>query len=71
MDIDETHIAAIERLDLRPGDTIVVRCKAHCLSAETAARIEAYIGERLPGHKILVLDKTLYLSVVSAPAGSA
>jgi hypothetical protein len=63
--IEEFQIA---KLDVQPGDTVVVKT-SRPLSAETVRMVGDYVKAKLPlGAKVLVIDSTIELSVVSAVA---
>lgn len=53
--------------DLKPDDVLVVETDAH-ISAETAERIKATMGQVWPGRKVAVFDGGMRLKVVSAEA---
>jgi hypothetical protein len=55
----------IARMDLRPGDILVVKSQ-HTLSYETVVRIQSDFERVAPGHKIMVVDKSLDLSILTA-----
>ena len=55
----------IARMDLRPGDVLVVRCN-YMLSGTMAGVIQSHIGDAAPGHKVIVLDRDTELSVLTA-----
>ncbi len=54
----------IARLEMKPGDILAARV-THIVPSEAVARIRAYLERALPGTKVLVIDATLDLSVVS------
>lgn len=56
-------VAAIEKLELKPGDTIVLKFKDH-LPQYAAARIDDVMAQKFPGHKILILDNGADINIV-------
>lgn len=63
-DMDDIEFK-IARLDLRPGDILVIRCKQH-LPMETIARMRAAFLPVTKDHKIMVLDGDMDLAVLTA-----
>lgn len=61
----ETEVRAVDLaiLDLKPGDTILIRSEQH-LDDEAYDQIEKLCRRHLPGHKVVVLDGGLELSVL-------
>ncbi len=56
---------SIAKLELRPGDTLVVRYNRGPLSADVAERIKADIARLIPaGAEVMVIDSRFSLSVV-------
>lgn len=55
----------IARLDLRPGDILVFKCKER-LPSEAVARMRYDVGKYLGGHRALVLDGGLDIAVLTA-----
>lgn len=55
----------ISRLDLRPGDILVVRCP-FLITAATAARLAAAVKEATGGHRALILDGGMDLAILTA-----
>jgi hypothetical protein len=60
--------AEIAKLELNPGDTIILKV-AGKLSYEMIERLKNQIESFSPGHKALVLDQGLDLSVVAPAQG--
>jgi hypothetical protein len=54
----------IAKLDMRQGDVLVARAM-RIIPSEAAARIRAYLERAMPGTKVVVIDGSLELSVVS------
>jgi len=53
---DLTPIAAVQRLEVKAGDTVVLQCESNLYSDEAAARIKELAERALPpGTKIIVL----------------
>jgi hypothetical protein len=65
---DEPGPFEIARLDLRPGDVLVLR-SPEPLSQATVARITAFIENKFPGHKAIVLENGLSLGVMNWDVG--
>ena len=59
------RFAVLRRLQLQPGDTIVVQT-ALAISSEQRTALSAYVMSRMPGHAVLVLDRGVSLSAVGA-----
>ncbi len=57
---------AVARLDLRPGDRLVVRVKGH-VSEQAEANIKAEIERFAPGVPVLVVDDGVDLLALGAP----
>jgi hypothetical protein len=55
----------IARLDLRPGDILVVRCP-FLITDTTALRLGAAVREATGGHRALILDGGMDLAVLTA-----
>lgn len=53
----------VAKLNLQPGDAIVVRC-LHDLKVDQARLIAEHIKSVFPGHRVLVLASALSLEVV-------
>lgn len=60
--IPEFHIA---RLDLRPGDVLVVKSRRP-LSVQDCERIRQILKQEAVGHRVMVLDDGLDLAVLTA-----
>jgi len=58
-------IEFIARLDLRPGDILVIKCKQH-LTFEAAANMRETFKMISKDHKIMVIDGGADLAVLSA-----
>ena len=54
----------IARLEMRPGDALVARV-TRIVPSEAMSRIRAYLERCLPGTKVLVIDSSLELSVIT------
>jgi len=54
----------IGRLDLRPGDVLVVKCSG-VLSTEMAGRVARIMRERLPTTPIIIIDRQIDLAVLT------
>jgi hypothetical protein len=54
----------IAKLELRPGDILVVK-SARPLSAETAARLRQILEQAVGGHRCMVLESGLDLSILT------
>ncbi len=57
------QIRSVERLDLRPGDLLVIK-SAPPLSFEMLDRIKAYWSARLPNTRIVLCDPSVSLEVI-------
>ena len=57
-------VARISVAELKPDDVLVVEVAEH-ISAETAERIKATMGQVWPGRKVAVLGKGMTLKVVA------
>lgn len=55
----------IARLDLRPGDVLVVKVNGPAISGETATAVRRMVNVTIPDHKVLVLDERLDLAVLT------
>lgn len=55
---------AIAKMELKPDDVLVVRCNG-IVPATTVGKIEAYFKARLPDAKLVVIDKSMELAVLS------
>jgi hypothetical protein len=55
----------IARLDLRPGDVLVVKCQDR-LTTETVRHMQAVIKEACRGHRALILERGMDLAILSA-----
>lgn len=55
----------IARLDLRPGDILIVKCKER-LSAGTLAIMREVLARVAGGHKALILENGMDLAVLTA-----
>jgi hypothetical protein len=66
--IINVEAAKIAKLELKPGDTIVLS-HALKLSFEIMGRLKSQLESIFPGHRVLVLDKGLDLSVVTPVEG--
>ena len=49
------YLGDLQRLQLEPGDILVLRTK-ELISADTADRLHENFKRILPGHKVIVLD---------------
>jgi len=56
----------LQRLQVQPGDVLVVQTE-QILTGETRERLRAILVDHVPGHRVLVLDRSMSLGVV-APA---
>lgn len=68
--MNEPHLTFsgdVQRLELRPGDVVVIRVSEH-ISAETAARVRSYCSQAFAGHEVLVLGPGMSVEVAGAPA---
>lgn len=63
-DIDDIEFK-IARLDLRPGDILVVKCRDR-LTRETVVRLQEVIRATAPGHKGLILERGMDLAILTA-----
>lgn len=61
--IPVSAITSVERVEVKPGQALVVECDKH-ISAVTAAHIKAVCAEVFPGVKVLVLGDGLHLKAV-------
>lgn len=55
----------IAKLALAPNDILVLRVE-HLLSDKMVADIKTVLKESAPGHKVIVLDRSMELSVLTA-----
>lgn len=55
----------IARLDLRPGDILVVKCETK-LTADMARRMQEVITRVTRGHRTLILEKGTDLAILTA-----
>ena len=69
MDDDElTKTFEIARLDLRPGDTVVVRCRG-TLNPEQLSNIQSCASHVWPDHKVVAIDENMEIQVVRVKPG--
>ena len=61
----------IARLELKPGDVLVVRFPNYRITDEEIEFVRARVKEELPGAGCLVLGKGVELSVIAARAAEA
>lgn len=61
----------VKRLDVKPGDTIVIRCAADTTMAEFRRIREAIEDDALPAVRVLVLPAGVSVEQVIPAAGSA
>lgn len=59
------EIGKIHRLNLKPGDTLVIRANSEVLSDEDSARIHKMIQDVMPGVPVVVIDSQIDIGVVS------
>ena len=55
----------VSRLDLRPGDILVLRFKQY-LAPNVPARIKADLADVAKGHRVMILDNGADLAVLTA-----
>lgn len=55
----------ISRLDLRPGDILVIRCKQH-VRLETVDLIREQLRDVIGAHKVMILDGGADLAILTA-----
>jgi hypothetical protein len=55
---------SIAKLSLAPGDILVVKVHQR-IAQETFNRISDYFSQQAPGHRVLILDRDLDLSVLT------
>ena len=64
--LDQTairYLGDVQRLQLEPGDVVVVTSEAR-ISHQQLVAIQTYMDQRLPNHTVLVLDSTLRIGVL-------
>jgi hypothetical protein len=61
--MDLPKIEEIRRVELKPGDVLVVRT-AKVLSVQSAEDLKRQIETRFPGHLVVVMDSSLSLEVL-------
>jgi len=59
---DLKMIGQIASVRLRPGDLVVVKVKEH-LTREAAKKLEEYLREYFPAHRVLVLSGGIGIEV--------
>lgn len=59
---------SVKRLDLQPGDTILIELE-HIASTSVHERIREYVQSVFPDNKVLTLDHGMKLSIVSPRGG--
>lgn len=63
------EIESIRRLDLKPGDTLVLKV-ADALTEDESRSLRADLDRYLPEHKAVILSGDLDLVVLSAPGAT-
>lgn len=63
MNVDDI-IADVERLDLQPGDHVLLRV-GHPLTQDQVEQMRATLKQALPDHKALILDAGMTLEKLS------
>lgn len=64
-ELKDVPIPRIERLDLKPGDTLAITYEGMMLRSEEVSRIRNMIIERFPGIEAVVLCGPAKLAVIS------
>lgn len=63
MEDEIRFIGDMQRLELKPGDSLVVKAMG-IISRDTAERIESMLSKKFPGVPIVVLDAGLEIGVL-------
>ena len=63
------YLGDVQRLQLEPGDVVVLTCEG-VLTSDQLVAIQRYMDQRLLAHTTLVLDSTMRIGVLGKKGGA-